>query len=129
MIPQDLSEDVQVLRSRGLTITLQEDAGRIFLVFEAYPLPVGIFNLERTDLLVFTTPDYPSAGCDMFWVDEGLTLRGGSIPKGAEAVETYLGRRWRRFSYHPYNTKAWNPSEDSIVTFLGYVDQRLRRGD
>jgi len=129
MIPEDLSTDVNLLQSRGLALTLHEDGGRIFLVFAAYPLPPGIYNMERTDLLIFTTPDYPAAGFDMFWVDEALTLSNGGVPSGADSIETYLGRPWRRFSYHPYNVRPWNPSDDDVGSFLGYVDQRLRRGN
>ncbi len=129
MIPEELSTDASVLTSRGLAITLREEDGRIFLVFGGYPLPVGLYNMERCDLMVFTTAHYPSAGFDMFWTDEGLLLKSGGVPGGGASIETYLGRRWRRFSYHPYNAKPWNPSEDSLITFMGYVDQRLRRGD
>lgn len=129
MIPDELFVDLKVLADQGFLTELVEDGGRIFVLFKGYTLPDSVYNLEKTDLLIYTTPHYPNAGFDMFWVDEKLMLKNGSAPKGGEAIENYLGRNWRRFSYHPYNVKAWNPSEDSVVTYMGYVEQRLRKGD
>jgi hypothetical protein len=129
MIPEELLTDLKVLVDRGFAYELVEDGGRIFIVFKDYQLPPNLYNLEKTDLLIFTTPHYPNAGFDMFWVDEKLRLSNGGVPKNGDSLENYLGRNWRRFSYHPYNQKPWNPSDDNAVTFMGYVDQRLKRGD
>jgi hypothetical protein len=129
MIPEELVRDLEELKERGHVYEVVEDSGRIYIVFRGYPLPSGIYNLERTDLLIFTTPHYPNAGFDMFWVDANIALKNGGPPKNAESIENHLGRQWRRFSYHPYNVRAWNPSEDNVVSFMAYVDQRLKRGD
>jgi hypothetical protein len=126
MIPQDLINDLtEIDRPHEIV----DDGQRIFIVFKDYLLPPGLYNLEKTDLMIFTTPIYPNAGFDMFWVDQALTLRNGSIPKNGEAMEDYIGKKWRRFSYHPFQVKPWDPSNDSVVTYLSYVDQRLRKGD
>lgn len=129
MIPDELLADLKVLGERGFAYELAEDGGRIFITFKDYPLPSKLYNVEKTDVLIFTTPHYPNAGFDMFWVDEKLRLSNGSLPKSGESVENYLGRNWRRFSYHPYSVKPWNPSDDNVLTFMGYVDQRLKKGD
>lgn len=129
LIPEELTADLRVLQDCGFVYEVVEENPRIFIIFKNYPLPTGVYNTEKTDLLVFTTPYYPNAGFDMFWVDQGLLLRNNTIPQGAGSVETYLGKSWRRFSYHPYNAKPWNPSEDSVVSFISYAAQRLRRGD
>ena len=129
LVPETLVVDMQVLRDRGYDFEIIEENPRIFIVFKNYPLPKGAYNLDQTDLLVFTTPYYPNAGFDMFWVDEKLLLKNGAIPQGAGSIENYRGRNWRRFSYHPYNTKQWNPSEDSAATFIAYVEQRLQKGN
>jgi len=92
-------------------------------------LPESVYNMQKTDLLIFTTTQYPNAGFDMFWVDNGLTLKNGGLPKNAEQTESHLGRQWRRFSYHPYQNKKWNPAEDSVVVFIQHVEQRLKNGD
>lgn len=102
---------------------------RVYIVFRQFELPADMYNMATTDILIFTTPYYPQAGFDMFWTDRSLVLRDGRIPGGAEHQEEYLGRKWRRFSYHPYDTKAWNPAEDDVASFVAYVTQRLQRGD
>jgi len=129
LIPDALVADLKILQDRGFVCKIVEENPRIFIVFNDHPLPVGLYNMEKTDLLVFTTPYYPNAGFDMFWVDDRLLLKSNNIPQGAGAVESYLGRNWRRFSYHPYNIKPWNPSEDNVATFMAYVEQRLKKGD
>ena len=128
MIPDELTKDLATMAEMG-HINVVEEGPRVFILFKNYALPDGLYNMEKTDLMIFTTQFYPNAGFDMFWVDEALHLKRGGIPKNADQVESYLGRRWRRFSYHPYNIKPWNPSEDSVIRFLAYVEQRLRRGD
>jgi len=129
MIPDELLSDLKVLGDNGFVYQVVEDGGRIFIVFAGYQLPTGTYNVEKTDLLIFTTPLYPNAGFDMFWVEPNLKLSSGAVPKSADSIESYLGRSWRRFSYHPYNQRPWNPSEDNVVAFMAYVAQRLKRGD
>lgn len=126
MVPQELTNDLAEI---SRTHEIVDEGQRIFIVFKDYPLPYGLYNLEKTDLMIFTTPLYPNAGFDMFWVNVNLTLKTGPIPKNGDAVEDYLGKKWRRFSYHPYQNKPWDPSNDSIVSYLSYVDQRLGKGD
>lgn len=129
MIPQELVNDLQVLKDQGLEYNLSEDTGKVYVVFVSYPLPAEKYNMEKTPLLIFTTPYYPNAAFDMFWVDQNLLLKNGCVPKSAESIESHLGKNWRRFSYHPYNNKRWNPGEDSVINFMSYVQQRLDRGD
>lgn len=129
MMPDELVQDLQVLKEQGHEYTTVEESSKIYIIFKDYPLPAGLYNMEKTDLLVFTTPHYPNANLDMFWVDQGLLLKNGGVPKSAETIEPHAGRTWRRFSYHPYNNKPWNPAEDSVISFMSYVQQRLERGD
>ena len=129
MIPDELNKDIELLKEQGYVNEIVEESGRIYIVFKNYPLPDEVYNLLKTDLLIYTTPQYPNAGFDMFWVDETLTLKNKTLPQNGDSIEVYLGRRWRRFSYHPYNAKPWNPSEDNIVSYMSYVEQRLRRGN
>src|SRR5947209_4992521 len=121
MIPEELLADLKTLHERGLLCEITEDGQRIFLIFRDYPLPLGVYNVPKTDLLIFTTPHYPNAGFDMFWVSPELRLQNGGVPKSADSIETYIGKTWRRFSYHPYNVRPWSPSEDSVISFVAYV--------
>ena len=129
MIPDELTKDLQILKEAGYSFEVVEEGPRIYVVFKSYKLPPGLFNVDTSDLMVFTTQQYPNASLDMFWVDEKLSLKNGGTPKSADQLESYLGRRWRRFSYHPFNNRPWNPAEDSVVSYMSYVDQRLGRGD
>lgn len=129
MIPDELVQDLQVLKEHGLEYTITELDSKIYIVFKDYLLPECLYNIDKTDLMIFTTPHYPNAGFDMFWVDEKLLLKNNEKPKAGDVIEVHMQRNWRRFSYHPYNGKPWNPGEDSVISFMSYVDQRLRMGD
>jgi hypothetical protein len=61
----------------------------------------------------------------MFWTDEDLTLPDGKAPQNADVIETYFGKRWRRFSWHP---QKWNPGADDVRTYLEFVNNRLAKG-
>ena len=129
MIPDELAQDLKILRSRGFCHDVIEDGMKVYVLFKKLPLLADLYNLKETDLLIFTTSQYPNAGFDMFWTDVSLTLRDGRIPQNADVIEQHVGRSWRRFSYHPYNLKPWNPSEDNVERFMEHVQQRLRNGD
>jgi len=129
MIPQELVQDLEVLKTQGYAFEIIEDGVKIYIKFKDHPLPSGIYNTDKTDLLIFTTSHYPIAGFDMFWVDSTLALKNNGHPKAAETFENHLGISWRRFSYHPYTATPWSPSEDSVIRFMSYVDKRLLMGD
>ena len=129
MVPEELLEEITTLEQGGCRVEIVEQDKKIYIIFKDYCLPKNLYNISSTDLLIFTTPNYPDAGFDMFWVDETLLLKNDSIPKAGDEMESHLGKTWRRFSYHPYDKKHWNPSEDDVISFFGYVEQRLNRGD
>ena len=74
-------------------------------------------------LLLITDISYPNSKLDMFWVEPGLRLNGDRPPQAGEAIETYLGQQWQRFSWH---VQKWNPAFDNITTYLGTIDKRLK---
>lgn len=127
MIPRELEEEVNRLRSLGYSIEPREEGQRIYLVFSGFALG-SAYSPTSSDLLVFTTVQYPSAGFDMFWVDESVKLADGRIPQAGDSIEAYLGRRWRRFSWHLPPNRPWNPSRDSLSSWIATVEERLRRG-
>lgn len=129
MISAELIQDSVILKERGFNYEIIEEGPKVHIHFKDFPLPLNLYNNEKTDLLIFTTSHYPNAGFDMFWTDVDLRLKNDIIPKQAEHVEVFLGKSWRRFSYHPYQTTSWNPTDDNIESFVGYVQQRLRNGD
>lgn len=121
MIPPALSEETSQMQEGGLAVELLEAEGWFNVVFTGYPLPRG-YSKRATTLLVKVPPSYPNGRPDMFWVDEDVLLETGAVPRSADSIETALGRRWRRFSWHPQN---WNPGVDSLRTYLEFVNRRL----
>jgi Prokaryotic E2 family E len=118
-----LAQEVEELKNAGHAVELVEGAGWANVLFHQYSLPPG-YNKKTTELLLKMPMSYPSGRPDMFWTDEGLTLQGGGIPKSAETIEMHLGKRWRRFSWHPQN---WVPGVDNLRSFLEFVNNRLSK--
>ena len=129
MIPEELLNDADALKKRGFNFCILEVGSKIYIKFDKFHMPSGIYNQEAADLLIFTSSNYPYASFDMFWTDPRLFLKDGSTPKQAGVMEKHHQKTWRRFSYHPYQDNPWNPAEDNVGRFVAYVEQRLRRGD
>ena len=129
MIPEDLQKDAEILTENGFCFEIISKGTQIYMRFKDFPLPEGLYNAEKTTLLISTTSFYPNAGFDMFWTDPELRLKDGRVPDRAGMIRSYLGQEWRRFSYHPYQEVAWNPSQDDVARFVEYVQQRLRNGN
>ncbi len=121
MIPPFITEEVEELRKAGHALEVVEAEGWFNLVFSSYPLPPG-FNKPRTQLLVKLPLSYRNGKPDMFWVEEDVLLKDGRVPRSADSIEQALGKRWRRFSWHPQN---WNPAADNIATYLEFINRRL----
>ncbi len=94
------------------------------MIVHNYSLPPG-FNKASTELLIKAPMSYRNGRPDMFWTDEDLTLNNGGIPRNADSIEMALGKRWRRFSWHPQN---WNPGVDNLRTYLEFINARLAKG-
>ncbi len=128
-LPPLLEQHVNELRRAGYVIEVTVDGSgeqaRIQLVFKDYPVPMNIWGRDTVDLLVTAQGVYPNAKLDMFWVHPKLVLPGGRLPEGGNADESYLGRVWQRFSWHP---STWNPARDNLITYLELVNHRLHQG-
>ena len=121
-LPPQLLQEIDSLRKEGYTIEVQEDGGSIGIIFKDYPLPKGVWNKEKTDLLIIAQITYPNAQLDMFWVTPGLLLANGQTPKSGDVQEIHCVTSWQRFSWHP---QKWNPAHDNITTYLELVTYRL----
>jgi len=108
----------------GLNVEMSECGGMACVLLRDYPLPPG-YNKRSSDLLMRLPLSYPNGKPDMFWLEEDLTLAGGAIPQRAGVIETHLGRRWRRFSWHP---KSWDPIKCDLRTFIEFINCRLAKG-
>lgn len=122
MLPPDFVTDVDMLRKGGHNVETADD-GLANAMIGDYALPSG-YSKPTVALLVRAPMSYRNGKPDMFWTDADLVLADGRVPHKADQIETYLGRRWRRFSWHAQN---WNPVADDLRTYLEFVNEGLRR--
>jgi len=121
-----LDHDIARLLEAGHEVELFSEGARIGVVIRGYVLPAGVYNKDRTDVLLETSAQYPLAAMDMFWVHDDLRLANGGVPAGA-SPEMQFGRAWLRYSWH--RNTPWVPGRDDIVSHLEFVADRLRRGE
>lgn len=116
-------EEVVALKEFYPQLEVREANGFMNIIFPAYELPPKKFNKQESSLLIEIPQSYPNGKPDMFWLDEDVRLSDGSIPKSAEETKNHFGdKNWRRFSWH---LSKWDPTKDSLFTYIGFVDQRL----
>ncbi len=120
VMPQQLTHEINHLRTEGHEIEVYDGSGLLLLVMKAYPLPRG-YNKVATNLLLKIPLSYPNGKLDMFWTDPDLRLQE-SNGQAATTVENILDRQWLRFSWHP---QKWNPGANNLFTFLEFVNRRL----
>lgn len=118
-----LLEEVGNLKELGYKVEIVESDGMINLVFDDFPIPL-FYNKKYTTLLLRLPVSYPNGNPDMFWTDADLTCLNGQIPNKADQMETYLGRQWRRFSWHP---QGWNPGTGNLCMYLEFVNNGLSK--
>jgi len=117
-------EDREYLSGLGYQFEVTEEGRWTNLVLKDYRLPAG-FDHATTDLLVRLQAGFPDSPPDMFWVDPEVRLtRTGAHPNAASNFETYIGRRWQRFSRH-LAQGAWRPGIDDLSTWLAAIKQKL----
>jgi len=120
LIPPRLELEIKELQGTfDLSVTEMPD----YLHVEVCNFPTSsLFNKPATTVLLRVPKMYPDAGLDMFWTDEDLLLAGGAQPQASEVLETFYGKRWRRFSWHH---SKWNPNVDTLFNYLGFVRRRF----
>ena len=89
MIPEELLNEIANLQKVGYQIETNLVGQRVYIIFKDFLLPPG-FNLVKTDLLIWTNTNYPSCAFDMFWVNQGLLLSNGVIPKNAQLIQNHI---------------------------------------
>lgn len=121
MLPARLAKEVEDLRKEH-NIRVEEESDVINLIFGEFPTAPH-YNAQTTLLLLRVPRAYPDAALDMFWTDPALTFATGGIPQAAEHIEAYMGRPWRRFSWHH---NGWAGPKQSIAAYLEFVARRFR---
>ena len=108
-------------QATGLQVEIVENGGnRIFVVIRQVPLPPGLFAVERGDVLFITDKQYPYSALDMFWTDTHVVRANGAIPQGADQIEKYLDRQWRRFSWH--RNGVWSPAGNGLLDHFAFME-------
>lgn len=123
MLPNQLVQEVNDLRAEGFAVDLVEADGLANVVLHGHMVPPRV-SKPVSELLIRCPLSYPNGNPDMFWTDEDLVLKNGQVPKSADTIESHLGRRWRRFSWHP---SKWNPATDGLRTYLEFIEVRLAK--
>jgi hypothetical protein len=119
-LPPRLDKELAELQETEVLVTEEPDV--INVAIRNFAVGAG-FNQTTTELLLRIPRSYPDAGPDMFWTSRDLLLSNGGVPQAAESMETYIGKEWRRFSWHK---AAWNPRIDNLHGYLEFIRKRLR---
>lgn len=107
----------------GVPVEIDHEGAQVYIILRALPLPFGAYRLATTDVLFVADAQYPLSAMDMFWTDLAVVLMDGSVPAGAESIETYGGREWRRFSWHRNGT--WNPNGNPLLDHFEFMQARF----
>lgn len=116
---------VEFEAATGLAASASEESGQVFIVIDKAPLPPGCYRIERSDLLFIGDAQYPMSSLDMFWTELDVVRVNGDIPAGSDSTESYLGRQWRRFSWH--RNGLWNPGGNGILDHYEFVQDRFAK--
>lgn len=110
-------------RETGLCVELIDGGGQLYVVLKQHPLPERAYRLACTDVLYVTDPQYPLSAMDMFWTELEVLLPDGGVPAGAESIETYADRQWRRFSWH--RNGVWRTTGNCLLDHFEFMQARF----
>jgi hypothetical protein len=97
--------------------------GAILITIPNFPLPPD-WNRPEVQVRFAAPVGYPVARPDSFWTDPELRLESGALPANTDTQTPWpTGERFLWFSWHP---AYWDPQKDSLATYLGVIDARLR---
>lgn len=99
--------------------------GTTLITIPKIPLPKGGWNRDHTTVQFLTPVGYPMAKPDCFWTDCDLRLSNGALPKNSQVqVPSFGGQDKLWFSWH---ASQWNPSRDTLKSYLHIITDRLGR--
>ena len=109
----------------GVQVTTTQEGQQVYVILRQVTLPAGAYQVAGTDVLFITDTQYPLSAMDMFWTEEAVLRTDGSVPAGADSLESYCGRRWRRFSWH--RNGLWNPAGNGLLDHFEFMQDRFAR--
>jgi Prokaryotic E2 family E/Multiubiquitin len=115
--------DREYLTEKGAAFEETVDGGQRGMILRQYPLPAGLFDAPKADLLILIPAGYPDVPPDMFYTLPWVKLTGRNmLPRCADQPHLFAGQTWQRWSRH--NTE-WRPGIDGIWSMLKRVDHAL----
>src|SRR5689334_1731684 len=117
--------DVEYLARRNLPYEMAVEAGMTCVVLQTWPLPQGL-SQANADLLIRLQPGYPDLPPDMWWFSPELFLADGRRIQATEVIETYLGRRWQRWSRH-FQPGQWRSGVDGMESYVTLIEREIER--
>jgi nuclear transport factor 2 (NTF2) superfamily protein len=112
----------ELTQSTGAATEVLQEGNRLFVVLHKYHLPLNTAKVESTDVLFVADTQYPLSAMDMFWTEPEVVRPDGSVFQGADVIEEYLGRKWRRFSYH--RNTIWNTNGNPLMDHYAFMEAR-----
>ena len=116
---------LEQLRTRypGATAEARPD-GTVLVSVPDVALPPG-WNQTTTAVRFLVPVGYPAARPDNFFADGTLKLANGNPPANASLqVPSGRSETCTLFSWH---LSAWNPTVDTLVTYMRVIADRLQR--
>lgn len=117
--------DIEYLNERGIAYEVVAESGMTCIVIRDWALPGG-FDRNASDLLLRLVAGYPDVHPDMWWFSPAVHLIDGSELPATNVVESYLGRRWQRWSRH-FGPAQWQSGVDGLESYLALIRQHLER--
>ena len=114
------------LRDRCPEATLEDmPSGAGLVTIPHQPLRSG-WSIDMATLRFIAPNGYAVAAPDCFWIEPGLTLKDGSLPKNSQLKfqipETPIVAHW--FSWHVQAGK-WCPNRHDLLAWYGLCRERL----
>lgn len=113
----------EVTAATGVVVELREEGTRILVLLPKVCIPGKGFSPDASDVLFIADQMYPLSAMDMFWTEPEVIRSDGTVPQGAETIENYLGRAWRRFSWH--RNGVWNPTGNPLLDHFAFMESRF----
>lgn len=119
-----IDEQVEEIRRRHPDAQVDHAPdGGILITIPNFRLPTG-WNQPQVQVRFAVPVGYPVARPDSFWTEPDLRLESGALPANTNDQTPWSdGEHFLWFSWHP---AYWDPQKDSLSTFLGVIDARLR---
>lgn len=112
----------ELTEATGVPVDIIPEESRVFVLLHKVRLPSGRFRLAEADALFIADKQYPLSALDMFWTEPDVIQPDGSVPQNATSIEPYLGRQWRRFSWH--RNGIWNPASNGLLDHFAFMESR-----